>query len=298
MKTAILLSSCDRYLPMAEVFKDWLDRFWTSHPDVFLCGATRAIPTCESLSFEGDPRDWMNITLQAVEDLISREFSHAYLLLEDHPPFAGCNSDFLNHQLPEWANAVDAVAVNLVGGDQFIRNPGKPEEIHSLQMHHVDKSFPYRFSLHPALWCLSSLRKILKVLLENEGKRSARDFESRTAVELDRVHSEWSQRVWRVQGDSQADTGTWYGQQTWRKVFLGGVNVVRGVLSATGASQQLNKFDQRIAWYYLYYNGPYPMHWSGLLCKGEVNANAMRFLRKTGRREDAKKVISIAKAMK
>ena len=110
--TAILVSTFDRYEALARWTVDRIQKEWPEHPQVFFSGLSCCTP--ESLGFEGDSKDWMSVTLQATQALLARGFSHAYLLLDDHPPVGKCNAPFLNEKLPRLASQINAAHISLL----------------------------------------------------------------------------------------------------------------------------------------------------------------------------------------
>ncbi len=81
----ILIGSCDKYRVLAEWTAARLERMWPDHPPVFFSGITTSLGA-PCLPFQGDPRDWMEVTLRAVESLLERGFRWTYLILDDLLP--------------------------------------------------------------------------------------------------------------------------------------------------------------------------------------------------------------------
>ena len=68
-------------------------------------------------------------------------------------------------------------------------------------------------------------------------------------------------------------------------------------MQRTMKAEALATYDKNMSWYYNFYNGPYPIYWSGLVAKGEPNQNAITFLSNLRRTEAVQEVVQAVAAM-
>src|SRR5262245_18115953 len=225
---AILLSTCDAYVPVARFTLKRLDDCWPGHPDVFVYGISGSGASFgKSLPLAADPRDWVGIVLDAVQCLEEQGIEWLYLILDDHPPFGPCNADYLNRRLPENALALDAIQVNLQGWDQH-----QPQEGVGLGPEHLfwqrnRPSFHWKFSLHPAFWRVLPLRAMLESLRSSSPDvRSARGFEGAMHAACERLDPLLLERTYRVRGDGFTARGRWFESRALRALTRQAIRVV------------------------------------------------------------------------
>lgn len=291
MNIAILLPTCEAYLPVASFTLDRLDAWWPGHPEVFVCGLAGELPSFgQRLPLTADPRDWVGIVLDAVTGLQERGFEWLYLILDDHPPFGPCNADFLNRLLPENARELGAVQVNLLGWDQFQPQEGAvlgPEHLH-WQRNSAD--FRWKFSLHPGYWHVLSLITMLRQLRSNAPDvRSARAFEGCMDEACRRLDQRFLERTFRVRGDGFAAGNRWFESPALRSASLRLVHACN-LASRLWGRRLRAAVDATIQTYLHYGNGPYPLFWSGLVRQGRRHEEALRFLAWSGQPDLADKI--------
>lgn len=291
----ILLSTCDAYEPVARLTLRLLDAWWPGHPPVVVCGLKRsALASAASLPFEGDPRDWIGITLQAVSHLERQGMEWLYLILDDHPPVGPCQVAYLNERLPELAARMGALHVNLQGWDQHQPQAGELLDAAHLGWQRNAHDFRWKFSLHPGFWHVPSLVRLLtRLRADQPAARSARAFEGSMDQAARAVNPEWCARTYRVRGDGFAAGRRSYERACARKCILNGIHLLRFGARLMGGGW-LARLDQRLLSYLRYINGPYPMFWSGLIQAGMVNQEAVRFLRWSGQAALADEVCSLS----
>jgi hypothetical protein len=283
MNVAILLATCDAYVPVAGYTLGQLDAFWPNHPDVFISGQTQPVLKPElCLPFAGDPRDWIGITLQAATALEIGGVQWLYLVLDDHAPFGPCNADYLNHTLPETAARLGAIQVNLQGWDQYQPQSGTVLGPIDLNWQRNDPDFRWKFSLHPGLWHVPTLVCLLRQLRGSRPEAvTARAFEGCMHAAANEVDPEWCARTYRVRGDGYAAGRHWFERSASRRLSRVGIHAARWGARCAGESV-LRRLDQRLTSYLRYLNGPYPMFWSGLIQNRQLQDAALRFLAWSG----------------
>lgn len=285
---ALLLSTCDAYEPVARYTLGRLGACWPQHPGVFVCGLTRPAPKpAAGLPFSGDPRDWIGITLQAVTALEERSVEWIYLVLDDHAPFGPCNVDYLNRALPEAAERLGAIQVNLQGWDQRQPQAGTALGASDLHWQRNAAGFRWKFSLHPGFWHVPALARILRQLRASRPDLvSARAFEGAMDQAARQVDPALCERTYRVRGDGYASGGRWFERKAPRELALPCIHAARWLARRAGPPA-LDRLDRRLGPYLGYLNGPYPMFWSGLLQGGRLQDAALRFLAWSGQRPAA-----------
>lgn len=283
MKTAILVPTCEAYVPVAGYTLERLDAWWPEHPEVFVCGLAGTSPPFERcLPLIADPRDWVGIVLDAVAEMQARGVEWLYLILDDHPPFGPCNADYLNRQLPEKARELGAIQVNLLGWDQH-----QPQEGTELPPAHLcwqrnSRMFRWKFSLHPGFWNVPALKAILRQLRSHFVEvTSARAFESRADAAGGQVDPGLLERTYRVRGDGYAAGTRWFESRASRRAALKLMQLC-DLGSRVGGRRAHAAAAAALGAYLRYCNGPYPMYWSGLVRQGRRHEEALRFLRWSG----------------
>lgn len=281
MRIAILLPTCEAYSRFAAYTTRRLDDLWSEHPPVFIGGLRSPGLTASacSLPCEANPSDWIGVALDAVSQLEAQGFDWLYLILDDHPPFGPCNTGYLNRQLPERAVALEAVHVNLQGWDQFVPQSGERLGGDYLDWQRNAADFKWKFSLHPGFWHVATLARMMRQLrLQAPLVRSARAFEGAMDAACRTLDPKLTERTYRIRGDGFAAGSHWFERRGSRAVTKRAIDVARFV-SRLGGNRLLAALDGRTKPYRDYLNGPYPMFWSGLVRKGQLNGDALRFLR-------------------
>lgn len=286
---ALLLSTCDAYWPFACLTQELLARHWPGHPPLYVCG--RSGPEASNqLPFHGSERDWIGITLQALEHLQARGVEWMYLVLDDHPPVGPCNVEYLNRHLPEHAAALGAIQVALQGWDQHQPRQGAPEKRSTLAWQRNDPDFAWKFSLHPGFWHVATLQRLLRTLrTQAPDVTTARAFESRLDGAAATLDPDLRRRTFRVRGDGFATGHHWYERRWSRQLALPTLHLLRFGARVRGGDAPA-RVDERLLVYLQYLNGPYPMFWSGLIQRRQLNETALRFLVWSGQADVAEAI--------
>lgn len=295
MSVCILVSTCDKYIPLAELTIALLDKRWAEHPPVFICGVSKKVASDMTvLPLQNDYKDWIGIIESAAHCLLEQGYQKCYLILDDHPPLATCNERILNDTLPSLMTSLGAVYIGLYGWDQGTVSLGEIMSKKNLRLQRQSDLFTWRFSLHPALWDIKTLEELAKVLPPIQGdiaSRSAWAFERRSGDTKNmEITSRWNRRSYRI-----------FGAGMLKGVF----GLMRGILKhqyhillnfllfavkeTFGASAQ-EKLVARTLAGRLYYDGPYPLYWSGVMQKGRVNGEFERFMTSQDRLDELDKV--------
>ena len=279
IKTCILISTFEKYRRLAEWTGERIDLEWKNHPPIFYAGLE--IDGGRSLGFHGESSDWMSVNLDAVMRLQQKGYTHAYLVLDDHPPVGRCNEWFLNEELPRLAFQLDASYIGLLGYGQHRDCEG---EILGRGAAHLEKSsldYRWRFSLHPGLWKLASLEDILRSRMDlyHGRERSPWNFERH------RDDPEFSRRFgsYRVHGTcSLAGGGGSLLGIAVEAIQRFIVDCILYAAKATGGKAVRDAVEIRSMWLYGHYEGPYPIFWSGCMRQGRVNQDFERWVARYG----------------
>ncbi len=268
----ILLSTCDRYRPVAKWTESLIGRSWVEHPPLRRWGL-------------GDDRDWMTVTRDGVAAMQREGFRWIYLVLDDHPPVGPCRAETLNHTLPALAEKLRAVNISLLGWGQRRGSEGTRlgrEDHHLLRN---DPGYRWKFSLHPALWSTDKLLQLLEIRLRQfePRDRTPWNFERHRDAPDGPVGTDLLTGTYRVDGNSLA-TGSRCKDALVREPLLFGFDVWRFFIRVLAGQNRRDSFDRENLWLYHYYRGPYPIMWSGAVRAGKPSRDFDKFLRFTGRR--------------
>jgi hypothetical protein len=288
-QTCILVPTFQLHLPAAQLTLRLIDRFWPDHPESFICGVTRAGP--KAIPLEEDPADWMAVLRGAASYLSSRGFQTVYLILDDQGPLDRCHDRHLNETIPRWMSELNASYISIRGWDHRRNSSGRSMGRRYLWLQRQLPQYPWRFALHPALWRLDVLIALLDILLADSGpeRHTAWAFEADAGRLRDQIDPAWNDSTYRVCGRAMMATPMPAVERYFRHVVDG---------AARRADRTLDRISfQRGAWpptvtravrwvlqnEAVYYQGPYPMPFSGFLVKGRMNPFLPSFLRKRGR---------------
>ena len=281
LKAAILISSCPRYLPLARWTAERIDQLWDAHPPIFFSGID-PVECPADLKVRSDTRNWMAVTRDAVSDLQSLGFSHAYLILDDHPPLEKCHAIFLNRHLPEAAARLGAACVGLLGYGQHRAIEGKILGERDLYLEQTSSSYRWRYSLHPGLWALEALDELICLRMSQypAGGQTPWNFERHRDV--GGVAAGVNGETFRVSGArwdaAQGRVCRQVMQWVRHAVFdlaLFGVRLGRG-------GKVREEMSAKWLGAYSYYRGPYPIFWSGMMMQGKPNPHLGFFLQQPG----------------
>ena len=279
MKIAILISTFDRYEKLARWTAAQVERQWPQHPPIFYSGLTGEDQ--QNLGYSGDSKDWMSVTLHAVEQLQQRGFTHAYLILDDHPPVGPCHEEALNEVLPGLALKLHATYIGLLGYGQHRGLEGKilGRKCFFLEQSSID--YRWKFSLHPGLWNLKALHTLLLQ------RMTAYEGELRTAWNFEQYRDEPSDpEIFSLMQSSYRICGTRFlkkkGQMRSEMFceiaerFVADIMLFKAKI--TGGLFARDLAQKKTLWRYGHYLGPYPLFWSGVMQQGKPNQNWERWL--------------------
>jgi hypothetical protein len=280
VSTGILLSTCEKYLAMAEFTRARIDEFWKDAPPLRIAGlgsGTNALP------LRDDPRNWMKVTRSACEDLIAQGFTRAYVILDDHPPLGTCHARHLNETIPAMMDELGAVSIALSGWGQGREPMGEPRKWRDWELDRCKVSNLWKFPLHPALWRLDSLRQILDHLIATlpEEQHTPWAFERKGGASDSGLSEAFTAHSYRIEGRSKA-VKDYPAKLDW---FKAATDTYRYAVRRIAGEAARKAVDDRILGVHHYYHGPYPLIWSGVMSKGALNRNAL-FLFGVSRRND------------
>ncbi|MFZ4778377.1 MAG: hypothetical protein ACOYM3_23655 [Terrimicrobiaceae bacterium] len=284
--TGILIATYDRQEALARWTAARIRLLWPGHPPVFFSGLTRRGEG--NLGFEGDSRDWMNVNLQAVRQLIGRGFQRAYLILDDHPPVGSCYADYLNDRLPELSGNLHAACIGLLGYGQHRRREGHILGPAEDFLEHSLPAYRWKFSLHPGLWTLEDLQTLLECRMKTypHGQRTPWNFERHRDVPGDPRVDSIAGRCFRIRGASclAPDAGaraTLFFESGLR--LLADTELFAAKLAGGKAAR--DSAELRRLWMFGHYLGPYPIFWSGCMRQGKPHRDFEKWLARFGSRE-------------
>lgn len=285
---AILISTFDRYKTLAQWTAAQIELQWPSHPPIFYSGLSEQGQ--QNLRYSGDSKEWMSVTLHAVEGLQQRGFTYAYLVLDDHPPVGPCHQEALNDIFPSLALKLNATYIGLLGCYQHRGVQGKMLGKKHAFLEQSAINYRWKFSLHPGLWNLKALRMILLRRLEfySGEERSAWKFEQHEDDPKDPEMAFLMRRSYRVNGSH-------FLKKKWKmktqlcceavERFAADVMIFKAKITG-GSMGNYERYlaQQKLLWRYGHYLGLYPLFWSGVMQQGKPNPDWERWLQRSGDR--------------
>jgi hypothetical protein len=298
MDLALLVVTSEAYRPLAELTGRLLDRHWPGHPPTFYCGASRGrAGTPDSwLPLRDEPVDWIGITLRAVGELRGHGYRQAYLILDDHPPLFRCHAPHLNRTLPQLMQRLGAASVGLYGWGQGKASRGTILGRADGWLERLGTEYPWKFSLHPALWHLEDLSTILEALAAElpVARRSPWAFERHAGRPDGPLPESLQRRAFRLAGTRM--TAAPLRRELLRLERLGGRSL-RFALRRLGGEAAAHGLDGILDVIVKYYEGPYPLYRSGVVVRGRINESCLRFLALHGRARLAREIRKAAQMM-
>lgn len=281
MSVCVLISTCDKYQPVAEFSGAMIDHFWIGHPSIYYCGLSGPGPG--RLPLETDPGDWMGILRDALGALRQIGYKKIYLVLDDQPPLARCHEGHLNNTLPALMDKLGAINISLNGWGQGRLSNGEILDDSYYCIERVARDFVWKFQLHPALWEIESLMVVLDTAMDGLAphERTPWMFERKTGGRNSGLPERLTERSYRICGLRMSASRT--------RVWLVRVERFLAAVAAFGIGRMFgdrarSRFDGAMRFITRYYEGPYPLLWSGVLTKGELNSDMVRRLRTHGPR--------------
>ncbi len=275
----ILIPTFEKYRLVAEFTRTQLDRHWPGHPPVFFCG----LPGEGSalLPLRDDPADWMALVRTAAVDLQARGFRQCYLVLDDHPPLDRCHTTHLGETLPRLMDELGASFINLQGWGQYRPRQGADLGAKYFHLEKPAREYLWKFALHPGLWNLRAFTAILDVLLQEPAlsERTCWKFERRAGHRDFPLPQHLCDTAYRVNGAAMSARPAHRMRAALRRVELFAFDVLRFGIRICAGQAARDRFDARFLGVYHFYDGPYPLFWSGLMKKGRLNDDLVFLLR-------------------
>jgi len=281
-RLCVLITVFHPYRWLAPFTWELIEKFWPGHPPVYFCGLTSEeagdlphIPVADGSL----PRVWGDIALQAAKKLQADGFEAVYFFLEDIMPLDFCHAENLRDLLPSLLNSLPASYIGLMGWDnrRFATKAGEvlPPDRHRLM--HLTTARAPRFHLHPSLFRMEALVACLEALSTQE-KRNGWGFEKLCEKPDAPLPEVFKQTCYQICGAELAlkkpapvrrlrdSAERWFFHRAMSLVPLA---------QKFGWGTRLAKaigFDD------FYYNGPFPMFYSGVMAGGRVNPFFLRYL--------------------
>lgn len=282
MDICILLSTCDKYIKLAELTVVLIDQRWKDHPPIFVCGLSSPCGgNAETLTLHNDSQDWIGIARSAAQQLLEKGYQKCYLILDDHPPIKICNETHLNINLPTLMDSLHATYIGLHGWDQNTLSDGRILGCNYYFLQHQADSFLWQYALHPALWNIQAFFNMTDLLDEtgNDIKsRSIWAFERRSGAVPSLFPFNMQGRSYRIFGLVMLGGKFRLIRALSRRFFYFSINLRSLIIKKLLGVDAQQKFIDQIIHETLFFDGPYPLYWSGVMQKGSLNKNFQRFL--------------------
>lgn len=279
MKACILISTFEKFRRLAEWTAGRIEVEWENHPPVFYAGLDA--DGGSSLGFRGESSDWMSVNRDAVIRLLEKGYTHAYLILDDHPPVGRCHEGFLNEELPRLAVELDSAYIGLLGYGQHRPMEGRRLGLNHAGLERSNLDYRWKFSLHPGLWKLDALERVLNSRMDlYQGKdRTPWNFERH------RDDREFTEQFpsFRIDGASCSTGGIVCVSSLFGDAFRRFIADCALFLAKHRGGQALrDAMEIRLHWVFGRYQGPYPMFWSGCMRQGKVNHDFEKWVQTHG----------------
>ncbi len=257
-----------------------LNRFWPDHPPLYFCGLTAEeagdlphIP-CSKPEL---PRVWADFALAAARQLQAEGYEACYFLLEDHPPLAPCHQNHLHRTLPELLNTQPASYIGLMGWDnRRFATRGGPLTGPRRLMHLTAPNAP-RFHLHPALFRMDALVACLENLAASD-RPNPWGFEKLNDKPDAALPEEFKRSCYQICGEEFSLQGLSPMQRTARQLERGFYHKAMNLFPLMERFGRGMAFWDTLGFDDFFYNGPFPMFYSGVMARGKVSPNFLRFL--------------------
>lgn len=291
MDTCILIPSYEKYRVLAGITANQIDRHWQDHPPILFCGLSNPARQGDTLlMLQRSSDDWISILIDAVREVREKGFRIAYLILDDHPPLGPCRWDVLNTVLPRVMLKQDAENISLFGSRQGRHIEGNIFFEAGVELEQLPDSDLWRYSLHPGLWSLTALANLLdKVdarITESNG-RTPWAFERLSGVRTSQGNNKNMTQCYRL--TSAGSTASRRDQLIaflYRSCGVGS----RSIAGMVGGPVQWDRMSHRFNFIHHYFGGPYPIFWRGVMEKGQLNQEFLKFCRLFFKRELMKMV--------
>lgn len=281
MDICILLSTCDKYIKLAELTVVLIDQRWKNHPPIFVCGLSSPCGgEAETLLLHNDSQDWIGIARSAAQQLLEKGYQKCYLILDDHPPIKICNETHLNINLPTLMDSLHATYIGLHGWDQNTFSDGRILGSNFRYLQHQTSSFLWQYALHPALWDTQAFLDMTEILCKNVDIKSRNiwAFERRSGAIPSPFPPNLQGRSYRIFGLGMLGGEYRVIRAASRRLFYFSVNLVSLIVKKIFGVTAQQQYIELIIHETLFFDGPYPIYWSGVMQKGSLNKNFERFL--------------------
>lgn len=260
------------YAWLVPFLEELLAKYWPSHPEIRYCLRPQEATADR-------PTTWCEITRDGVQSAREAGYDLAYLIAEEHAPLAACHETHLNETLPRLLADWDAAYIALMGWDNR-RTPTKtrPMDAAHFKMIHLTGPRDARFGLHPALWRLDALADCLDATLAaGAAEATAWRFEKISGKPDAPIPRRWIEGCYQICGRplrlNPPGPARSAAESAERFVF----NKLMA-LCPRGDHPMRKKFWDAAGFDNFFYDGPYPMFFSGLMAKGEINRWLVQWL--------------------
>ncbi len=279
--TCILVSVYHPYRWIAPFTWGLIERHWPDHPPAFFCGLSSeeaaGLPHVARRTPE-PPASWASFVHDAATALAGRGFTKVYFLLEDHPPLGSCHGVHLNQTLPRLMADQEASYIGLMGWDNRRFTTRAPKNGPFRMMHLTPPRAP-RFHLHPSLFRMDVLLACLELVLSQE-KQTPWMFEKTCDKEDARLPEAVKRGCYQTCGEDMAVIPAGASRRAAsaaeRFVFHRAMNLF-APLHKLGLGM---RFWDAMGFDDFFYNGPYPMFYSGVMSRARLNPFFLRHARK------------------
>lgn len=267
---------------MAPIAWELMQRHWPSHPPVSFIGLSGSDLPCLPLAVSTDRGNWTAVLREGVRQIRGKGVEYVYLIAEEHVPLAACHEGHLNETLPRLMEEMPAAYISLMGWDNrryTSKSPVLGRE--RFRMKHLTASRDPRFHLHPALWRTDVLEACCEQALQDVPKNgSAWHFEKVNDRIENSLPSAWKEQCYQICAEAlsarPASSARRFAGICERAVF----HKLMALYPLIPSRPLANRYARAVGFDDFFCDGPYPMFYSGIMAKGEINPYLAKFLRR------------------
>ena len=261
---------------------EMIQRYWPGHPPVYFCGLTSEeagslphIPVKQA----DLPRVWANFACDAALQLQAKGFEAVYFFLEDHMPLDRCHVENLMEVIPSLLNSLPASYIGLMGWDnrRFATRSGPLISKGRYKLRHLVAAEAPRFHLHPSLFRMDALVACLRALCQHE-KPNPWGFEKLSDKPNAPLPAEFKSTCYQICGSELALQKP----DIFKKAHAALERwFYHRLMSLVPLARKLgfgDKFYKLLGFDNFFYNGPFPMFYSGVMAAGRINEFFVSYL--------------------
>ncbi|GAB4165265.1 MAG: hypothetical protein Fur0032_01910 [Terrimicrobiaceae bacterium] len=286
-RIGILVPVWMNYQWIAPIMELSLDRFWPDHPEVLYTGLDKDSPNnpdgiIVELPGSVDRSNWTAVLLLGVREARRRGFEFLYLLAEEHIPVSPCHREHLNQTLPRFMQTLPAVYISLMAWDNR-RYTSKSPVLPAAQFHlkHLVAPGDPRFHLHPALWRTEVLEACCQLALEDTSQNGSAWHFEKANDRAGMLHPPgWDKQCYQICASAMSLHPPRGLNRLTAKLEYFLYQRLQGLYPLIPGRMLRKAYAAVLEFDKVFCNGAYPMFFSGIMSKGQLNEHFTDFMRR------------------